>query len=558
MRIDLDRASASVFAASTDGTVGLEEEFAILDPATLDLVAALRGAARRRRGDRPAAGRVDRRRADLVARSRSAPAAARTSPTRSPASATLRAPAVRPRRRARRRARRDRHAPVGRLPRAAATSTPSTTAASSRGCSTSPGATTPSRCTSTSASATSTARSRVCDRLRPVLPLLLARQRQLAVPRRPGLRAALRAHADLHASSFPRCGVPDAYGSWAAYRDYIDLLVAHELDRRVHAGVVVGAPALLLRHGRGAHLRRPGHRGREPRRSPALIVACVAAGRARRRRGRARSRDPPRRLVEENLWRAIRFGLDGDADRPRRARRSTRRAAVAERLLAWTAPVRAEHGIDVAPARAQRRPAPARAASRRARRCGRSTPRPSRETRARPTPQEVPPHEQPRIPAAPAASRPRRSCAPPTRRSSSASASRTSLVQTVVSLLNLGGRRAGLAPGTEDERDLEQVRLAIEGVRALLPLVEAAARARTRRSCARRCRQLQMAYARLAGGAAAEPGGEPAARRAGAGSAPDPSPGEAPGPGRSTQRPPLGARPVGAGAARPRASAATR
>ena len=40
------------------------------------------------------------------------------------------------------------------------------------------------------------------------------------------------------------------------------------------------------------------------------------------------------------------------------------------------------------------------------------------------------------------------------------------LLQTVVSLLNLGGRRAGLAPGTEDERDLEQVQTAVEGARA--------------------------------------------------------------------------------------------
>lgn len=46
------------------------------------------------------------------------------------------------------------------------------------------------------------------------------------------------------------------------------------------------------------------------------------------------------------------------------------------------------------------------------------------------------------------------------------------IVQTVVSLLNLGGRRAGLAPGTEGERDLEQVRQAIDAARALLPLVE--------------------------------------------------------------------------------------
>ena len=40
------------------------------------------------------------------------------------------------------------------------------------------------------------------------------------------------------------------------------------------------------------------------------------------------------------------------------------------------------------------------------------------------------------------------------------------LLQTIVSLVNLGGRRAGLAPGTEDERDPEQLRLAIDAVRS--------------------------------------------------------------------------------------------
>jgi hypothetical protein len=77
------------------------------------------------------------------------------------------------------------------------------------------------------------------------------------------------------------------------------------------------------------------------------------------------------------------------------------------------------------------------------------------------------------------------------------------LLQTVVSLLNLGGRRAGLSPGAEDERDLEQVRLAIEGARALLPLVEPklgpdAGQLRQALS------QLQLVYARAAG---AGPGG---------------------------------------------------
>ena len=72
------------------------------------------------------------------------------------------------------------------------------------------------------------------------------------------------------------------------------------------------------------------------------------------------------------------------------------------------------------------------------------------------------------------------------------------LVQTVVSLLNLGGRKAGLAPGTEDERDPEQLRLAIEGARALMPLVEPAlgAEASQVRDV---LSQLQLAYARAGG-----------------------------------------------------------
>jgi len=72
------------------------------------------------------------------------------------------------------------------------------------------------------------------------------------------------------------------------------------------------------------------------------------------------------------------------------------------------------------------------------------------------------------------------------------------LVQTVVSLVNLGGRKAGLAPGTEDERDLSQLQRAIEGARAILPLVEQelgpdAAQVRNALS------QLQLAYAQGAG-----------------------------------------------------------
>jgi hypothetical protein len=86
------------------------------------------------------------------------------------------------------------------------------------------------------------------------------------------------------------------------------------------------------------------------------------------------------------------------------------------------------------------------------------------------------------------------------------------LVQTLVSLLNLGGRKAGLAPGTESEKDMEQVHQAIEGARAILPLVEEALGpdAKQLRDV---LAQLQMAYAREAPAAPADaPGGEEQAK----------------------------------------------
>jgi glutamate---cysteine ligase / carboxylate-amine ligase len=57
--------------------------------------------------------------------------------------------------------------------------------------------------------------------------------------------------------------------------------------------------------------------------------------------------DPPRRLLEENLWRATRFGLDGRFIDLDRAVEIPARAAI-ESLLAWTAPARAEHAIEPA------------------------------------------------------------------------------------------------------------------------------------------------------------------------------------------------------------------
>ena len=55
--------------------------------------------------------------------------------------------------------------------------------------------------------------------------------------------------------------------------------------------------------------------------------------------------DPAPRLVEENMWRAIRYGLDGRLIDLEREEEYPARAVI-ERLLEWTAPVRAELGID--------------------------------------------------------------------------------------------------------------------------------------------------------------------------------------------------------------------
>ena len=108
------------------------------------------------------------------------------------------------------------------------------------------------------------------------------------------------------------------------------------------------------------------------------------------------------------------------------------------------------------------------------------------------------------------------------------------LLDQVVSLINLGMRRTGLSPGTEDERDLGQVRLSIEAVRALLPVIEQVAppQAAPIRDA---LSQLQMAFVRLGGtgepGAAGAPGsGDPEAGSGGAGSG-GPGPGGAGGAG---------------------------
>jgi carboxylate-amine ligase len=183
---------------------------------------------------------------------------------------------------------------------------------------------------------------RVCDRLRPVLPLLLAVSANS--PFVDGLDSGLHSgRTQTFTKSFPRCGIPDAYGDWEAYREYLEFLVATgsivedtQVWWSVRPHLTFGTVEVRICD---AQSTAP-----ESEALSALMVACVAQA-ARDHDEHVPFSDPPRRAVEENLWRAIRYGLDGrliDLD----TWAEFPAAAVVDRLLAWTAPVRAEHGLE--------------------------------------------------------------------------------------------------------------------------------------------------------------------------------------------------------------------
>src|ERR671931_317204 len=156
---------------------------------------------------------------------------------------------------------------------------------------------------------------RACDRLRPVLPLLLALSANSPFldARDSGLHSA---RSQAFTKSFPRCGIPDAYGSWAAYRDYVDLLV--RTDSIVEYTQVWWSIRPHLEFGTvEVRICDAQPTAVEAEALAGLITAAVLQA-ARDLDERVPFADPPRRLVEENFWRAIRFGLDGtliDLDR---------------------------------------------------------------------------------------------------------------------------------------------------------------------------------------------------------------------------------------------------
>jgi len=183
----------------------------------------------------------------------------------------------------------------------------------------------------------------VCDRLRGVLPLLLAisANSPWLDGRDSGLQSA---RTQSFTKSFPRCGIPDAFGGWAAYREYIELLV--RTRSIVEFTQVWWSVRPHFRFGTvEVRICDAQATAQESEALAALMVACIAQA-ARDVDEGVPHEDLPPRLIEENMWRAIRFGLDGRLVDLERGEEYPARAAI-ERLAAWTAPMRAELGIDL-------------------------------------------------------------------------------------------------------------------------------------------------------------------------------------------------------------------
>jgi carboxylate-amine ligase len=181
----------------------------------------------------------------------------------------------------------------------------------------------------------------VCDHLRGVLPQLLAMSANSPFldGRDTGLHTV---RTEIFTRTFPRCGVHEPFGGYDAYADFVDLLT--------RTNTIVESTQLWWSV-------RPHHRfgtvelricdaqtrGDESLALAGVIAACIAQAAIDSSAG-ALGEPLGQREVEENLWRAIRHGMDGKMiDFERGEEIST--AAAVETLLEWAAPAARELGI---------------------------------------------------------------------------------------------------------------------------------------------------------------------------------------------------------------------
>jgi carboxylate-amine ligase len=186
----------------------------------------------------------------------------------------------------------------------------------------------------------------VCDWMRELLPLLLAvsANSPFLDRRDTGLHTV---RTEIFTRTFPRCGIPSAFGDWDRYAEFVGMLE--------RTGTIVESTQLWWSV-------RPHHyfgtvevricdaqtRGDESFGLAGLIAACIAqTALDYDERGYEGAGAPlADREIEENLWRAIRHGMSGQTIDFRREEVVEARAAL-EAVLAWTEPARSQLGIEV-------------------------------------------------------------------------------------------------------------------------------------------------------------------------------------------------------------------
>jgi glutamate---cysteine ligase / carboxylate-amine ligase len=188
----------------------------------------------------------------------------------------------------------------------------------------------------------------VCDRMRELLPLLLAvsANSPFLDRRDTGLHTV---RTEIFTRTFPRCGVPSPFRDWRTYADFIATLE--------RAGSVVESTQLWWsvrpHHSFGTvevRICDAQTRGDESFALAGLIAACIAqAALDYDERGYQGTGAPlADREIEENLWRAIRHGLGGKMIDFRRGGEQVEARAMLDSVLDWAEPARSRLGIGVA------------------------------------------------------------------------------------------------------------------------------------------------------------------------------------------------------------------
>ena len=185
----------------------------------------------------------------------------------------------------------------------------------------------------------------VSDRLREYLPILLAASANSPFldGRDTGLHSV---RTEIFTRSFPRCGVHQPFVDWETYASFVDLL--HR------TGTIVEATQLWWSVRPHHHFGTVEVRicdaqtdGAESTALGGLAAACV--GQAALDYDELGGRNPELRLdreIEENFWRAIRYGMDGEMiDFDTGEVVSTR--SVLEQTIEWSSPAAEAMGISI-------------------------------------------------------------------------------------------------------------------------------------------------------------------------------------------------------------------